>query len=61
MIKQTHPYDKESGELFFRGVSARMNHRGGNALMQREYEKIVGPTTKTIHKTITKKRNQSVN
>ncbi len=42
------PYEEETGKLFFKGVRARINNRTGSSLIQREYERIVGSTTKTI-------------
>ncbi|OYT53150.1 MAG: hypothetical protein B6U72_06805 [Candidatus Altiarchaeales archaeon ex4484_2] len=42
------PYDEETGKLFFKGVRVRINNRTANSLIQGEYEKIIGPTTKTI-------------
>ncbi len=50
-------YDEESGEMFFEGVSSRMNSRNDDPLIQREYEKIVGPASKMIIYNAIKKSN----
>lgn len=48
MEKITLYFDQTKGELYFHGMNSEMGNRHFDAFAQREIEKILGPTTKTI-------------
>jgi hypothetical protein len=48
MEKITVYFDQNKGELYFHGMNSEMGTRHFDAFAQREIEKILGPTTKTI-------------
>jgi len=51
-------YDKENGEIFFEGVSSKIDNISSDSITQMEYERIVGPTTKRIIYTAVNKSNR---
>jgi len=58
MKKIFYFYDKSKGEMFFEGLSSRMNTRDSDPLIQKEYGRIVGPTSKRIIYDAIKKSNR---